>query len=99
MRSPTLADVLLGELERDAATLEALADRLAPLLAARQPAQPQTDGWIDTKGAAEHLGITRTALHRLTAERTVPFEQDGPGTKCWFKCSELDAWRRGERVR
>jgi excisionase family DNA binding protein len=92
-----LADVLLAEFGSDPTALEALADRLAPLIAARQPTRAE-DGWIDTRTAAEYLGLTRTSLHRLTAERAVPFEQDGPGAKCWFKRSELDAWRRVNAV-
>lgn len=91
-----MVDVLLSELERDPGALEALAERLAPLVAVRQPTEPQPDGWIDTKAAAEYLGLTYNALRKHTAERTIPFEQDTPGGKCWFKRSELDAWRRGE---
>ena len=93
-RSPSLIDVVLAEL--DGAALEALADLLAPLLAAKQPALPQADGWIDTKAAGDYLGISRNAIHRMTAERSIPFEQDCAGAKCWFKRSQLDAWRRGE---
>jgi excisionase family DNA binding protein len=62
----------------------------------RQPAQPQTDGWLDMGQAAAYLGLTRNALRKYTAARTIPFEQDIPGAKCWFKRCELDAWRRGE---
>jgi hypothetical protein len=40
-----------------------------------------------------HLGITTNGLHKLTASRSIPFEQDGPNCRCWFKRSELDAWR------
>lgn len=53
------------------------------------------DGWMTTAEAAVYLGLTVAALHRLTAARTVPFEQDVPGGKCWFKRSDLDDWRRG----
>jgi excisionase family DNA binding protein len=53
---------------------------------------------MDTKQAAEYVGVTVAALHRHTAARTIPFEQDAPGGKCWFKRSELDDWRRGERA-
>lgn len=95
MRSPTLVDVLLTEIDKDPGALEALAVRLAPLITARQSQQPQADGWLDTKAAAEYLGITYNALRKHTAARGVPFEQDTAGGKCWFKRSELDAWRRG----
>ncbi len=95
---PGLIDVLLSEIDKDPGALDVVAERLAPLVAARlsqtQPAT--TDRWLDTRQAAEYLGLTYNALRKYTAERTVPFEQDTPGGKCWFKCSDLDAWRRGQ---
>ena len=70
--------------------LERLAERLGPFL--HGPA-PEADAWLDSKGAAAHLGISLHALHRLTADRRVPFSQSGPGARCWFRRSELDTWR------
>jgi len=87
-----LVHVLVDALDDDA--LDRLADRLAPKLEARRTvAEPAPSGWLDAKGAAEYLGMTLHALHRLTCERRVPFTQDGPGCKLWFRPSELDAWR------
>jgi len=81
--------------------LELLAERLAPFLReelARMPT-PSERQWLNTKQAAEHLGMTTDALHKLTAARAVPFEQEGPGCKCWFQRSDLDHWRQhGGRV-
>ena len=85
-----LARALLDELDDEA--LDALADRLAHRL---RPAAPAPDGWLDAKRAAAFLGITANALHKLTAARVIPFEQEGPGCKLWFRRSELDGWRRG----
>jgi hypothetical protein len=51
------------------------------------------DRWMDSCGAAEYLGMSRAALHKHTAARTIPMHQDSPGGKCWFLKSELDAWR------
>jgi hypothetical protein len=97
MRTPTLVDVLLAEL--DDAALDALADLLVPRLAGRvAAAAPQADGWLDSAGAANYLGISKNALHKLTASRTITFEQEAPGCKCWFRRVELDAWRRGKQV-
>ena len=75
---------------------------LAPLLAEIVPGfgadpTPADDGWLDTKRAAAYLGVTPNALHKATAARTLRFEQDAPGGKCWFRREDLDAWRRGER--
>ena len=92
-RSPDLAAALVASLDDPA--LDALADLLAPKLEARlKPAQAGEDGWLDAKRAAAYLGLSVNALHKLTAERAIPFEQEGPGCKVWFKRSELDAWRR-----
>jgi hypothetical protein len=85
-----LARALLAELDEDA--LAELAARLAPYLP--QPAAAQDDGWLDSAAAARYLGISRAALHRYSAAKTIPCEQDCSGGKLWFKRSQLDAWRR-----
>lgn len=93
--STRLLDVLFSELNDD--DLGRLAGLLGPYLQDRASSSAgQVDGWLDTKQAADYLGISRTALHKVTAARAIAFEQDGPGCKCWFKRSDLDAWRRGE---
>ena len=43
--------------------------------------------------AAAHIGRSRNALYKLTAARAIPFEQDCPGGKLYFKRSQLDDWR------
>lgn len=48
---------------------------------------------MDTRRAAEYLGIHRDSLRRLAAERAIPTEQAGTGCKLYFKRSDLDAWR------
>jgi excisionase family DNA binding protein len=68
-----------------------LAERLAPYLAAPAPA----DEWLDVDRAATYLGLPKSTLHKRTAERAIPFSQDGPGCKLYFKRSALDAWREG----
>lgn len=88
-----LAGAIVAALDDPA--LDALADLLAPKLEARlKPAQSVEDGWLDAKRAAAYVGLSVNALHKLTAERAIPFEQEGPGCKMWFKRSELDGWRR-----
>lgn len=86
-----LAAALLAQLDDDA--LAELATRLAPFMPRQEPAEQ--DAWLGTRDAARYLGITPNALHKLTAARAIPFEQDAPGAKCWFRKAELDAWRRG----
>lgn len=78
--------------------LDAVADRVAARLASRlEPLvadRAQPAGWMDSKAAAEYLGLSVNALRKLTSERSVPFSQDAPGGKCWFHASDLDEWRR-----
>jgi excisionase family DNA binding protein len=85
----SVARALLAELGPE--ELAELAERLRPYLPAQDGAAE--DGWLDTKAAAAYLGISTHALHRLTAERRVPFAQDRPGARCYFRPSDLDAWR------
>jgi len=89
----SIAAALVAEL--DDADLQRLAERLAPLLAPSEP--PTEDRWLCSRDAAIYLGLSLHAVHKLTAARAIPFEQDGPGCKCWFKRSELDAWVRAGR--
>jgi excisionase family DNA binding protein len=95
MSSP-LASTVLASLDDE--LLDALADRLAARLAERlEVSNHEPDAWITTRAAAAYLGITVTALHKLTAARAIPFEQEGPGCRCWFRRSELDQWMRAGR--
>ena len=85
-----LARALLADLTSD--ELRWLADELAPYLPDRS-SRGASDAWLNSRQAAEHLGLSVHALHRLTSARQVPFHQDGPGCRCWFRRAELDAWR------
>jgi hypothetical protein len=89
-------DVVFAELDDDHLRRR-LAELILPYLESRATSSTvQPDPWLDAKQAAAYLGITRTALHKHTAARSIPFEQERPGCKCWFKPSELDEWRRGQ---
>jgi excisionase family DNA binding protein len=76
--------------------LAALADRVADAVVARlgREERPEPGEWLDSRAAADYLGVHRDTLRRLAAERTIPSEQDGPGCKLYFLRGELDAWRR-----
>ena len=93
-----LAAAIVGALDDPA--LDQLADLLAARLAARIKTDEQPSAeWLDAAGAAAHLGLTRHALHKLTAARAIPFEQEAPGCKLWFQRTDLDHWRRNGGVR
>lgn len=78
-------DQLLGQLA------EFVAERVAARLTTPQHAR--RDEWLDTRRAAEYLGIGRDSLRRLAAERAIPTEQAGAGRKLYFRRSDLDHWR------
>jgi len=75
--------------------LTQLADLVADAVAARliTPRAVSADEWLDTRRAAEYLGIGRDSLPRLAAERAIPTEQAGVGCKLYFRRSDLDEWR------
>jgi len=78
-----------------------LVKALAPLLAAELrdalDGIDEDDRWLRTPEAARHLGMSVSELHRRAAAGAIPHEQEGPGAALYFKRSDLDAWRRGER--
>jgi excisionase family DNA binding protein len=80
----------------DAMTIEALADVLAEKVAARLPRWQVEDGWMTSAMAADYLAVPLSTLRKLTAAGSIPFTQDIPGGRCYFKRSELDQWRAGE---
>ena len=94
----TLAAAIVDQLAGlDDDALAPLAARLGPLLEARfgrsHGAAADADRWMTTVETADYLGMSANALHKLTAARAIPFSQDGPGCRCYFKRSDLDRWR------
>jgi excisionase family DNA binding protein len=80
-----ILDELLGQLA------ELVADRVVARITA--PRRESADEWLDTRRAAEYLGIHRDSLRRLAAEGSIPTEQAGAGCKLYFKRLDLDEWR------
>jgi len=87
-----LVTLVIQAVRGDSELAADLAAVLSPHLQRHE--QSVADSWMNTREAAAYLGLTLAALHRLTASRTVPFEQDAPGGKCWFSRADLDNWRR-----
>lgn len=69
-------------------------DRLEALLAARRtPARTSAPtGFLDTRRAADYLGITHRAL--LQDRQGIPFSQSCPGGKRSYRVADLDASRQ-----
>jgi len=76
---------LLGQLA------DLVADRVATRLAS--PRRNPKDEWLDTRRAAEYLGIHRDSLRRLAAERAIPTEQAAAGCKLYSSALIWDSWR------
>jgi excisionase family DNA binding protein len=73
-----------------------LADRVASMVLEHlSGSHEQAEAWLDSRHAAEYLGVHRDTLRKLAAERSIPSEQDGPGCKLYFRRADLDAWRHG----
>jgi excisionase family DNA binding protein len=83
---PSVLDALLAD----------LAERVAVAVAAQlRPAQTSAFAeWLDSREAAEYLGLHRDTLRKLAAERAIQAHQEGPGCKLFFRRSDLDEWRK-----
>jgi excisionase family DNA binding protein len=84
--------------------LDVLFDKLAARLAAAvleqlgHASDDDSAEWLDSRSAAEYLGVHRDTLRKLAAEHAIPVHQEGRGCKLFFRRSDLDDWRdRGGR--
>jgi excisionase family DNA binding protein len=82
----TVLDLILDQL------VARVSDQITARLAAvdERPA----DQWLDSRGAAAYLGISRDTVRRLAAAGSLPTEQSGANCKLYFRRSDLDTWRR-----
>ncbi len=97
-----LTDALLATLE-EAGVIETLADRLAARVVDRLSESLDLGGganhWLTSKEAAAYLGLPSVhAIHKLSSAHAIPFVQDRPGARLYFRRSNLDAWRERQRV-
>jgi excisionase family DNA binding protein len=83
-----VVDELLGNLA------DLIADRVLRRIAADRE---QRDGWLDTRAAADYLGVHRDTIRRLAAEGVIPAQQAGVGCKLYFRRDHLEDWRRTNR--
>ena len=76
--------------------MERAGQAVADAVAARIEQAPSdvVPDWLDSRGAAEYLGLHPDTVRKLAAERAIPTEQDGPGCKLFFLRHDLDEWRR-----
>ena len=70
--------------------VDRLAERVAAVVAERMSATEEpADEWLDSRHAADYLGVHRDTLRKLAAERSIPCDQDGPGCKLYFRRCDL----------
>ena len=82
--------------QRHSSTHYSIASPIAwqpPLLPGSVFQQDPDDDWLDSRQAAEYLGVHRDTLRRLAAARAIPAVQDGRGCKLFFQRAALDDWR------
>jgi excisionase family DNA binding protein len=77
------------------AILDFLVERVAKGVVERLRggAADQSEHWLDSREAADYLGLHRDTLRRLAAARAIPSEQERPGCKLFFRRTALDHWR------
>ena len=96
VRPGSLGDAAGAEL----LVLDALFDKLAARLATAvlehlgHLSNDDPGEWLDSRNAAEYLGVHRDTLRKLAAERAIAVHQDGRGCKLFFRRSDLDEWRK-----
>lgn len=79
---PALLDTLLDQ----------LADRIVDRLS-HHDQEPAQDSWLTLAEAAKYLSLHPDTLRKHAKAGRMPYEQEGPGCRMYFRGSELDAWR------
>ena len=79
------------EIELTDAQLDVIVERLREHTAATEP----EERWLETKEAAERIGVHPVTLRKLAAERRIDYAQDAPGCKLFFSTLVLDRHRNG----
>jgi excisionase family DNA binding protein len=77
--------------EFDQAALDAVAAALPAV-----PVEPWPE-WMNVETAAAYLDSSVERLRKLVARRQIPFVQEGPGCRVFFRRSDLDAWMEKQR--
>jgi excisionase family DNA binding protein len=68
--------------------VDAIAERVAELLANHESSQPEA--WIGVEEAADYLACPRSRIYALVSKRAIPHRKDG--SRLLFRRSELDSF-------
>lgn len=79
------------------ALVDAIAVRVAELLADKLPVQTRAEQWIGVDAAADHLACPRSRVYALASTGRLPHCKDG--SRLLFRRSELDNYVRGGGAR
>ena len=79
------------------AIVAAVVARAIELLGAQleQEAWPE---WMSVEKAAKYLDVSPERLRKLQARREIPFHQEAPGCRVFFRRHDLDDWMSGFRM-
>ncbi len=92
MTGSAVIQAIVADIASDPVALRELAAALVPQLESRDASS--AEGWLEARAAAEYLGLPSVdQLHKLTAARLIPFSQERPRAKCYFRRADLDRYR------
>jgi len=79
--------------------VSALAAFVANLMRAQaQPSGSETwPEWMNIDTAARYLDCTPERVRKLVARREIPYHQEAPGCRIFFRRDELDTWMAASR--
>ena len=88
---PMHAWELIGQAIADAG------DTARPSRALSAAASEPTPEVMNTDQVAAYIGRSKSSIYKLTATGNIPFIQDGPGCRCYFRRRDIDTWLCDQR--
>ena len=79
-------------------TLQQLVEEVVYRVRAELEPSEQRQEWLSVESAARHLDVSAERIRKLAAVRDLPYYQEAPGCRVFFRRSELDAWMIGTRI-
>ena len=79
-------------------TLQQLVEAVVARVRAELEPSEQRQEWLSVESAARYLDVGVERVRKLAAGRDLPYYQEGPGCRVFFRRSELDAWMSGTRI-
>jgi excisionase family DNA binding protein len=74
---------------------QAALEAIAELVSAHFPERPPSSDWpewMSVETTARYLDVTEERIRKLKDRREIPYYQDGPGCRVFFRRAELDDW-------